>query len=86
MLTYLYLGILIAAVIIAIVRIRQSRRDGEPLGADPPNADVGADLFLDTSSFSHHNAPSHEGCNTGGHDGGGFDCGSHGVFDGGGHH
>jgi hypothetical protein len=33
MLTYLYFGILIAAVAIAIAQIRQSRRNGEPLGA-----------------------------------------------------
>jgi hypothetical protein len=86
MLAYLYFGILIAAVVIAITQIRQARRDGEPLGADPPDVDAGVDLFLDASSPSHHNVPTHEGCDTGGHDAGGFDCGSHGGFDGGGHH
>jgi hypothetical protein len=61
MLTYLYFGVLIAAVVIAINRIRHSRRDGEPLGADPPDADVGADLSLDISSFSHQDGPSRGG-------------------------
>ena len=85
MLTYLYFGILIAAVAIAIAKIRESRRNGEPLGADPPNADVGVDLSLESSSFSHHDAPEQGGCDAGGHDAGGFDCG-HGGFAGGGHH
>ena len=84
MLTYFYFAILIGAVVIAIARIRQSRRDGEALGVDRPDVDVG-DLSLDTSSFSHHDAPAHGGCDAGGHDASGFDCG-HGGFDGGGHH
>lgn len=86
MLTYVYFGILILAVAAAISQIRRSRRDGEPLGADPTDADVGADLSLDISSFSHQDVPSHGGCDAGAHDAGGFDCGSHGGFDGGGHH
>lgn len=84
MLTYLYFGILILAVAAAISQVRRSRRNGEPLGADPPDTDVGTDLSI--SSFSHQDAPSHGGCDHGAHDSGGFDCGSHGGFDGGGHH
>jgi hypothetical protein len=84
MLTYFYIAIVIAAVAFAIAQIRQSRRDGDPLGADPSDVDVTP--FLDTSSSSHHDAPTHGGCDTGGHDAGGFDCGSHGGFDAGGHH
>jgi hypothetical protein len=84
MLTYLYIVILIAIVARAIAQIRQSRRDGEPLGADPPDVDVTP--FLETSSSSHHDVLTHSGCDTGGHDTGGIDCGAHGGFDGGGHH
>ena len=84
MLTYLYIAILIVVVALAIAQIRQGLRDGEPLGADPPDVDVTP--FLDTSGSSHHDVPTHGGCDTGGHDAGGFDCGSHGGFDGGGHH
>ena len=87
MLTYLYLAILIAAIVIAIGQIRQSRRKGEPLGIDSTDVDVGVDLSLDTSISSHHDVPAHGGCDAGGHDAGGFDCGGHGGFDaGGGHH
>lgn len=86
MLTYLYFGILIAAVVIAIGQIRQSLRKREPLGVDLPDVDAGIDLSLNTSSSSHHHAPAHGGCDAGGHDAGEFDCGSHGGFDGGGHH
>jgi hypothetical protein len=85
MLTYLYFGILIAAVAMAIAQIRQSRRNGEPLGADPLDADVALDLSLESSSFLHHDAPEHGGCDAGGRNAGGFDCG-HGGFHGGGHH
>lgn len=70
---------------IAITMIRQSRRDGEPLEADPPEADAGFDLSLDSPSFSDHHAPARGACDAGGHDAGRFDCG-HGGFDGGGHH
>jgi hypothetical protein len=84
MLAYFYFAILIAAVAIAIAQIRQSHRNGEPLGADPPDVDVTP--FFDTSSSSHHDVATHGGCDTGGHDAGGFDCGSHGGFDDGGHH
>jgi hypothetical protein len=86
MLTSFYLAILIAALAIAIAKIRQGRRDGEPLGVDPPDADADFNLSFDTTSSSHHDVSTHEGCDTGGHDAGGFDCGSHGGFDGGGHH
>ena len=85
MLTYLYFGVVIAAVAIAFAQIRQSRRNGEPLGADPLVAGVGLDLSLESSSFSHHDAPEHGTCDAGGHEAGGLDCG-HGGFDGGGHH
>jgi hypothetical protein len=86
MLTYLYFGILIAAVVMAVGQIRQSLRKREPLGVDLPDADAGIDLSLNTSSSSHHEAQAHGGCDAGGHDTGGFDCGSHGGFDSGGHH
>lgn len=84
MVTYFYIAILIVAVAFAIAQIRQSLRDGEPLGTDPPDVDVTP--FLDTSRSSHHDVSTHGSCDTGGQDAGGIDCGSHGGFDGGGHH
>ena len=84
MLTYFYIAIVIVVVAFAIAQIRQSLRDGEPLGAD--SSDVDVTPFLDTPSSSHHDFQTHSGRDTGGHDAGGFDCGSHGGFDGGGHH
>ena len=86
MLAYLYFGILVLVLGYSVREIRESWRKGERLGADPPDADVGADLSLDTSSFSHHHAAADGECDAGGHDAGGFDCGGHGGFDGGGHH
>jgi hypothetical protein len=84
MLAYFYIALLIVAVAFAIAQIRQSLRDGEPLGSDPPNVDVTP--VLEASTSSHHDVPTHGSCAIGGHDAGGFDCGAHGGFDGGGHH
>lgn len=86
MLTYFFLAVVIVAVVFAIAQVRQSRRDGEQLGADPPEPDVDLNLFVDTSNSPHHDSPAPGGCDNGGHDAGGFDCGSHGGFDGGAHH
>ncbi|PYT57291.1 MAG: hypothetical protein DMG46_14600 [Acidobacteria bacterium] len=60
MLTYFYIALLIVAVAFAIVQIRQSLRDGKPLGTDPPNVDVNP--FLEASSSSHHDVPTHGSC------------------------
>lgn len=57
MFTYFYIAILLIVVASAIAQIRQSLRDGEPLGADPPDIDVTP--LLDTSSSSHHDVPTH---------------------------
>ena len=72
------------AVLYALRDVRKSLRDGEHLGAIPPDVDVTP--LSDTSSSFYHDVPTHGGCDTGGHDSGGFDCGSPGGFDGGGHH
>lgn len=84
MLAYLYFGILLLVLGYSVREIRESRRKGERLGAEPPNVDV--DPFPDTSISSHHDIRAHGGCDAGGHDAGGFDCGSYGGFEGGGHH
>jgi hypothetical protein len=85
MLTYFFIAIVIAAVICALYQMRDDRRTGGLLGADPPGPEVG--LFLDTSGSFDHDASTHGACDNGGHGAGGFDCGSHGGFDGGaGHH
>jgi len=85
------LGLIVMAARNARTRI--SLRGEEPAVPESSGGGTGSFLLsgiLDGSS-AHHGAfqgdTSHHGpCDSTGHDSGGFDCGGHSGFDGGGHH
>jgi len=82
----LFIGIVLVVVLATIRNLRESRdRDRSlPAGADPSPDGIVFESSGDSGSIHGH---AWGGCEPGARDAGGFDCGSHGGFDGGsGHH
>jgi len=79
--TYLFVGILLAAVTWSVYKAVRERRAGEALGVDTSDGDI--DITLDAPIHAHSDSSIHTGCDESGHDASGFDCSFHDGGDGG---